>query len=203
MLRINLFSSIKIQFFTFRTFSRVYDVIRSTRGNIFIDIGSFEGGYVLFTYKNFKKIIAVEPSPDNLQILEKNIHLNNINNVEIVNKAVSLKRGRVKLYLADNPYNSSIVFESNRYVEVDAITLNELLLPYNTIDLIKIDVEGAELDVIKSGISQLHKVKKIVIEVRNQYESEIDNILIKEGFKKCVLEDRGHEKNILYYVGEQ
>ncbi|WP_229570376.1 FkbM family methyltransferase [Saccharolobus caldissimus] len=158
---------------------------------------------MLFTYKNFKKIIAVEPSPDNLQILEKNIHLNNINNVEIVNKAVSLKRGRVKLYLADNPYNSSIVFESNRYVEVDAITLNELLLPYNTIDLIKIDVEGAELDVIKSGISQLHKVKKIVIEVRNQYESEIDNILIKEGFKKCVLEDRGHEKNILYYVGEQ
>ncbi|QXJ28561.1 hypothetical protein J5U23_01430 [Saccharolobus shibatae B12] len=62
--------------------------------------------------------------------------------------------------------------------------MDELLSSYDLIDLIKIDVEGAELDVIKSGISQLHKVKKIVIEVRNQYESEIDSILIKEGFKK-------------------
>ncbi|GAA5418518.1 hypothetical protein Stok01_00460 [Sulfurisphaera tokodaii] len=80
--------------------------------------------------------------------------------------------------------------------------MDELLSPYDSIDLIKIDVEGAELDVIKSGINQLHKVKKIVMEVRNQYESEIDSTLIKEGFKKCILEDRGHEKNILYYVGE-
>ncbi|HII74430.1 FkbM family methyltransferase [Sulfurisphaera tokodaii] len=137
-----------------------------------------------------------------LRFLEKNIRVNNINNVKIVNKAVSSKRGRVKLYLADNPYNSSIVFNSNRYVEVETITLDELLSPYDSIDLIKIDVEGAELDVIKSGINQLHKVKKIVMEVRNQYESEIDSTLIKEGFKKCILEDRGHEKNILYYVGE-
>lgn len=62
------------------------------------------------------------------------------------------------------------------------------LEPYNALDLIKIDVKGAELDVIRSGANQLHKVKNVAIEVRNQYEDEIDKIL----------EDRGHEKNILY-----
>ena len=180
----------------------VYWVISSIRGEVFVDIGSFEGGYVLFTHNNFKEIVAVEPSPENLDVLKENLRLNGIRNVKVVNKAVSSLRDKIRLYLAENPYNSSTVFKTDRYVEVETITLDELLEPYNTVDLVKIDVEGAELDVIRSGANQLHKVKNVVVEVRNQYEDEIDKIFASLGFRKCVLEDRGNEKNILYYKGE-
>ena len=67
--------------------------------------------------------------------------------------------------------------------------------------MVKIDVEEAELDVIRSGANQLHKVKNVVVEERNQYEDEIDKIFTTLGFRKCVLEDRDHEK-VLYYKGE-
>ena len=54
---------------------------------------------------NFKEIIAIEPSPENLEVSKKNIRLNRIRNVKVVSKAVASLRNKIRLYLAENPYN--------------------------------------------------------------------------------------------------
>ena len=178
----------------------IFKYITSQHGKIFIDIGANQGGYSIFSFRNFETIIAVEPSLKARKILEKNIDINDIKNITIVPKAVTTILDTVKLFHAPNLVNYSIVNQSKDCDEVPTISLNDLLSPYNSIDLVKIDVEGAELDVIKSGLKYLNRVKSMVIEVRQRYEEEIVSLMKQLGFVCYVLDCRRDEdeKNLLF-----
>ena len=105
----------------------------------------------------------------------------------------------IKLYKSKSLINYSIVQQGNDYEEVDSITLDHLLLNLKHIELLKIDVEGAEMDVIKSGFNEINKVHFIIIEVRNIYFDEMIKTLGKIGFKYHILEERKiGEKNVLF-----
>ncbi|MGC8585797.1 MAG: FkbM family methyltransferase [Thermoplasmata archaeon] len=178
----------------------VFKYIISQHGKVFIDVGANQGGYSIHSFRNFEKIIAVEPSLKAQEILKKNIDINSIKNITIIPKAVTTLTGKVKLFHADDLVNYSIVNQSDVYEEVPTISLNDLLLPFDSVDLVKIDVEGAELDVINSGLKYLNRVKSLVIEVRHRYEGEIVSLMKKLGFRCYVLEWRKDldEKNLLF-----
>lgn len=130
-------------------------------GDTVIDIGAHIGRYTITSSKqvgNAGKVVAIEADPDNFEILKKNISLNNLTNVLPLNYAVFSTRTKIKLYeqSASAKYNSVMLTraaKTKNYVEVNADTLDSILKQngINQINWIKIDVEGAEFEVLKGS----------------------------------------------------
>jgi len=135
-------------------------------GDVVLDIGAYVG---MFTVKaslavgNKGKVVAIEPSPDNYAILIGNCV--SLDNVTLVQKAIMAKNGTGKLYYSKSAAANSLVVKWKKYIEVETITLDDLVaeLKLDRIDLIKIDAEGAELDVLKGAQKVLARGTRLVI----------------------------------------
>lgn len=93
---------------------------------VFVDVGASIGGYAMRAARNVQKAYAFEPDARNFSILEKNVCLNNLNNIDIRRAAVSDHVGRVNLHTNQYHGRSSIVGEGE-YVEVDCVSLDSVL----------------------------------------------------------------------------
>ena len=109
-------------------------------------------------------VVAVEPSPETFMLLKKNVE--SCPNIHLAKYAIMDKEGTEKLYYSKAAAaNSLILKRSDRYVEVSAITLDQLMdkLHLSRADFIKIDAEGAELNVLKGATETLRKGTRLVI----------------------------------------
>jgi FkbM family methyltransferase len=161
-------------------------------GDTVIDIGAHIGRYTITSSKhvgNTGKVVAIEADPENFEVLKKNIALNNLTNVLALNYAVFSTRTRMKLYeqSASAKYNSIMLAraaKTNNYVEVNADTLDNILEinEVNRVNWIKIDVEGAEFEVLKGATKTLsNENASLFIEIHN-------------------IEDPNHYHNIVNFV---
>ncbi|HEX6253144.1 MAG TPA: FkbM family methyltransferase, partial [Nitrososphaera sp.] len=158
-------------------------------GDTVIDIGAHIGRYTITSSKqvgNTGKVVAIEADPDNFQLLKRNIALNNLTNVLPLNYAVFSTRTRMKLYeqSASAKYNSLMLAraaKTKNYVEVEADTLDSILKlnRVNQVNWIKIDVEGAEFEVLKGSTKTLSSDNvSLFIEIHNIDDpSHYDNIV--------------------------
>jgi FkbM family methyltransferase len=167
----------------------IIELFHPKDGDIVVDVGAHMGRYTI-TSSNYVgpsgKVIAIEAHPYNFKILQRNIWLNRLTNVTAVNCAVYSAEARLKLYLPDedlgytmhhslmtnyliSKYSQSI---ERKYIEVEAYTLDKLLQKYgiDQVNWIKIDVEGAEYEVLKGakGILSENKQIAILIEVHGK-----------------------------------
>jgi FkbM family methyltransferase len=148
-------------------------------GDVVIDIGAHIGLYTIISSKqagNTGKVVAIEADPDNFELLKRNIALNNLTNVLPLNYAVFSTKTKIKLYeqSASAKYNSVMLTRANtkneNYAEVNADTLDNILKQngVNQVDWIKIDVEGAEFEVLKGSIETLSsKNMSLLVEIHN------------------------------------
>jgi FkbM family methyltransferase len=128
------------------------------------------------------KVIPIEADPKNFDMLNKNIKLNELSkeNVIALNYAANSIKLTVKLSISDKKTGQTIYSSiiSNRdptekFIEVNANTLDNLLhenkISAEQVNWIKIDVEGAELEVLKGATNVLSKSKDIslLIEIHN------------------------------------
>jgi len=104
--------------------------------------------YLAKRYPN-ARIIAVEPVPENYTRLLRNLEKNNITNVLAINKAVTADGRDVEIAgnINNNSGGSSIYVDGVSRV-VQSITLEEIAGDHDTIDLLKIDCEGAEYEIL-------------------------------------------------------
>jgi len=137
-------------------------------GMVFVDIGANIGYYSLMASKlvgSSGKVFSFEPWSRNRSILEENINLNNLSNITIIPKAVSNEEiDNVKIYL---PKNDNCGMPSLKKVNEEnytddfeitgTTTFQNFLNTYKPgrIDVIKIDVEGSELNVLKGMSASL------------------------------------------------
>ncbi len=152
------------------------------KNEIIFDIGSYVGLYSLVSSRlmNGKgKIFAIEPNPNSHYWLKNNIKLNDVKNVSTMQLALGKNKGHVRFYtFAGNPGVSTIKSAhlkgrgKNRIgttFKVPTTTFDELVdeLKLKRVNLVKIDVEGAELDVLEGAARSLKAgiVDKLVIEV--------------------------------------
>jgi len=152
-----------------RTLSLFKNLARKSK--IIVDVGAHIGKYTILADKLTKnKVIAIEPSKENFSILKKNLLLNKCKNTLAFNLAVTNKNKKVKLYTPDTSGHYTIrKIKSNSWELVSGVSLDYLLkrLKIEKVDLIKIDVEGAEADVIEGFMKYLisHKVDRLIIEI--------------------------------------
>jgi len=147
----------------------------------FVDVGAYIGSYSLRAAKVGEEVIAIEPNPESFAILMKNIKDNNFHNITAYN--IALWSSEEELILQLDQGSSTIYHDSNERpkVKVKAVPLDKLKL--KKINLLKIDVEGAEVEVLKGSTETLNRVDKIIIEVREWTKDTVDNILKNYKFK--------------------
>jgi len=176
--------------------------------NLVIDLGASEGYYTLKLKQNNPtcKVIVVEPNPLAFEVLEKNIKSNKLSDVILVNKAICKKNekmvfeivenvsaiGGKDLGIMDRPWLKK---EMVKKIKVDCITLNKLFQEYkiNKVDILKLDVEGMELEILKSSKNLLNKIQKIVVEWHSkEIRDELKKFLKNNGFKLVFEEKRNY-----------
>jgi FkbM family methyltransferase len=155
-------------------------------GSIFVDVGANIGYYTIIASKllgSKGKVYAVEPVPSTATILKINIKLNGCNNVIVIEGAAWSTKGRLILRIPGTNYGyASAVRLGSKSISVKAIPLDEVLGSVEYVDLIKIDVEGAEYEVLKGAKNTLLKTKCVVIELTRNVK-EVLEFLMNFGFK--------------------
>ena len=160
-----------------------------------LDIGANIGNHSIFFAKQFKYVYAFEPNPCTFEVLKINCnYAAEHKNVVPLNFALSDKEGSLPFHI--NPANmggSSIVDENKASIEV-SIEINAKILDHlnelkdASIALIKIDVEGHELNVLKGARAIILKNMPAIL--FEQHASEI-----VDGSSKVIkyLEEIGYE----------
>lgn len=142
-----------------------------------IDCGANIGLSVLFFKSIYPdaEIVAFEPDKNTYRILSENVNNFGFEKVTLVNKAIWSETTTLN-FESDGADGGKVTSSENAY-KVEAITLNPYV--YREVDLLKIDIEGAEVMVLKSIQKLLPKVKRMFIEFHsfNKNPQELDIIL--------------------------
>jgi len=152
-----------------------YDNINE--GEVIIDCGANIGEYSLLACKKVGptgKVIAIEPSQKIIEDLKKNFQLNNFKNFEILDVAVSNKKGFTTLYEHGISELSSLdpnLLEkpTTNKVHIQVETLDDIIFSrgLKMVNLLKIDIDGYEFEAILGCKNSFKdkKIKKILCEV--------------------------------------
>ena len=160
---------------------------------VIIDCGANTGLSVIYFKTIFPdaKITAFEPDVSIFKILHENLKNFGYADVELVNKAVWSENGSIR-FLASGGVGGRISNGNDlQSVEMRTARLSDLL--NKEVDFLKIDIEGAEFDVINDCKDKLDKVKHIFIEYHSEQSNEqkldeILKILKNSGFKYYIKE---------------
>ena len=148
---------------------------------VIYDCGANIGTSVLFFSKNYPKakIIAFEASPYIFSILKRNVEINKITNVTAHQNAVWIKDETLE-FGEEGADSGSIHSRADvKKVKVQALDFLKILENEKRIDLLKIDIEGAEMQLLPHISPIFHKVEKIFIEYHsfNDQEQKLDELL--------------------------
>lgn len=158
-------------------------------GNTVYDLGAHQGFLSVFAANrvgNAGKVYSFEPFPYNFSFLKENIQVNNITNVKTFQAAVSNKAGKIKfsnsIHDTANTYLSQSPTFSDSFLEVNAVSLDELIESKEITppDFIKIDVEGAEFDVLQGAQKLFSIYSPVVYPKHTTYTTRVltSNVLI-------------------------
>lgn len=157
------------------------------RGGVFLDLGANEGYFSVVASRLVGEagtVIAVEPQSRLQSIIQANLTANHCSNVRLVRCVLSGRTGTARLSLSPDMHTGeSTLFRQTRYIqpteEVPSFTLADFLAAVGIrgCDLAKIDIEGAEWDVLMPAASELRSgaLRHIAIEIHRP-------MLVKRGF---------------------
>ena len=154
-------------------------------GMNFIDIGANIGSYTLIASEQKKvNVYSFEAHPKTFKSLLDNIRINNRSNVKAFNLAVSNNEGEVFFsnytensvnHILTEKENNSIVVKCTR---IETIFEKDQIIP----DIVKIDVEGSEINVLLGFGKYLKDVKVFFIESTELTEKRISDMLCLNNF---------------------
>ncbi len=168
------------------------EIIEWAKPGVFLDIGCSEGCYLERMSKRATRVIAFEPLPTNINhIIEK--YLDHLPNIELHGVALWNTPGKMKFYL--NGRGSSTLatswqqapdlagYQHDKFIEVEAITLDSLNL--TDITVCKIDVERCEQYVLEGGAKTFTDNKMLMsLETHKGIDCErIEDLLHAYGYK--------------------
>ncbi len=136
------------------------------KGDIVVDIGAHIGYYTLIAAKSVGtkgKVYAFEPDKKNYTILLKNISSNGFKNIIPINKAITAKSGKLKLFINSKNTGDHRIYDSldNRnFVEIESVSLDDYF-KNKSLNFIKMDIQGSEVGALL-GASLILKNNKSI-----------------------------------------
>jgi FkbM family methyltransferase len=145
--------------------------------SVIIDIGSNIGNHAVYfgKIKNVKKMYLFEPNEDAFSVLKKNIQINGLNNItNLYDFALGSKNSKAEIDLDGSSLKNlgrTSIKESDKG-DIEIKKLDNIEITEDTVDLIKIDVEGFEIEVIKGALETINRYKPVIwVEAfENNYE---------------------------------
>lgn len=175
----------------------VYKFKCDSENPVIIDCGANWGLSVLYFKELYPSanIFAFEADPNIFNLLKMNIQSCNLYNVELINKAVWIDDSFLH-FSTDGGLGGSITnlgIKKTNGKNIEALRLKNFLTLFQKIDFLKIDIEGAEYDVIKDCSDVLANVSSLFIEYHSSPNSsqtldEILSIVKKAGFRYYIKE---------------
>ncbi len=159
-----------------------------------IDCGGFLGFYTIAISQFLGErgtIHVFEPNPHVLPVLARNVEMGVNSRAYIYPRALCSHSGQVKLYIGENPAVTSTIrdhveeFTNIRsIISVKCIKLSTALKYIGSISTIKLDVEGAELELLREAGNELRRAESLVVEVHRDLvdTSEVEKLLGDLGF---------------------
>jgi len=179
--------SFRIMYREYESFMQVW--LKPKRGNCLLDIGAHIGRYTLASAKAVGSegfVVSVEPHPVNYQILRRNIDLNGLKNVIAFNLAAWNKDGELKLFAGSaSGHHSLTTDQKHGCVRVKSRAMDRLCeeLRLNHVEWAKIDVEGAEWEVLRGLEETISKYRpKIITEVFYENIDRVKRFLKEHGY---------------------
>lgn len=164
----------------------------------FVDVGANVGRYSIMVANNLKgkgRLVAIEPAPEVFETLKKNVKLNKINNAILVNTACFSKNKVLKFYITKTLGQHSL-YGKGKNIKLKARKLDDILKEHkiNDVNLIKIDVEGAEFEVIKGASKTISGQKPMIIfeSLEEERADKIKKFLEKKGYKIHQISNRNY-----------
>jgi FkbM family methyltransferase len=168
-------------------------------GMTFVDVGANEGFYSVFAAKlvgELGQVIAIEPDPSMLERLKRNIILNGIQNISIVQCAVSSYSGVENLSIAEYGHEGitalgtcvpNPLVKTRKVIKTVVKPLDEILSErgIKNVHFVKIDAEGSEVHVLR-GAEQIIRASRPILqleindqalEAQNSSSEELINLL--------------------------
>jgi FkbM family methyltransferase len=171
---------------------------------LILDIGANQGFFSLKARRLFPqcKIIAIEPNPNEFEVLKKNIANNTIENIIIENIAIGKCTGQISMEIIPQvgsiggkkikiPERPWVKDEFIQTINATSLSIDDLFYKFSIehVDMVKIDVEGFELDILKKS-KVLSKIDKFAIEYHNQkLKKELINLLCNKNKFDFVYDD--------------
>lgn len=155
---------------------------------VFVDVGAHVGRWALRLAAKAGVVLAIEPNPDTAAVLKYNIALNSVKNVEVIELAAWDSRTRLTLDKPRAITSGSTRVAESETGEVDAAPLDDLLCDLGAIDLIKLDVEGADLHALRGMREALRRYQPVLfIEDHSIYgyydAADLDALLGELGYR--------------------
>jgi len=151
-----------------------------------IDIGAWCGTWSLSVEQFAKKIYCFEPHTVHYECLYRNTSMNE--KIVSYNQAIGNNDDYISLSVEDATQNTRVLKEKGK---IKISTLDSF--KFKDVDLIKIDVEGLEMEVIKGGLETISNTQYLMIELNNNSKkygsnnNEIETFLQKElGFRELI-----------------
>jgi len=159
-------------------FGLMYEMckVKVSKSSICIDVGAHYGFWTLKMADNCGLIVALEPAPNNFAILYNSIKSSKVKNVIALPLAAGETFCRSFIVKREGEYDemyhiSNVTIDVRESYPVRVVPLDKLLdfLSIKQVDVIKIDVEGSELDVLRGLKNRLSRrlVNFIVLEVHS------------------------------------
>lgn len=153
---------------------------RPQSGDTVVDAGAFIGRHTMAYAREVGpsgRVIAIEPHPENFRLLLRNVRQNGYRNVTCVRCALSDYSGEGRLAYDRETSTGALSPGKARSVAVRVRTLDDLLseLQVPQVDLMKVDVEGAELDLLRGATVTLGKGRQPQLIIENHDEPPGDD----------------------------
>ena len=159
----------------------------NVHGGAFIDIGANIGRYSIGLAENFNEVYAFEPVKETYRTLEKNIQLNGIKNVVALQIGLWSRVDEKEINIGLNSGKSSILlslpYSHIQKIKVDTGDNIVEALEIRNVSLVKIDAEGAEVEILYGIKELLHRESpRIIVEVKSMNHKNVLDILKKIGY---------------------
>lgn len=170
--------------------------LRTDNTPIIVDCGANIGLSVMYFKHTYPKatVIAFEPDPDIFEVLKYNVEVFNPSNVELHQKAIWKDESGIE-FLQEGGFSGRIPKEGDKKhtIKVPTARLKNILQNQDRIDLLKIDIEGAEYEVLMDVENDLEHVDNIFIE----YHSHVNEAQTLHEILNML-----HEKKFRYHIQE-
>jgi FkbM family methyltransferase len=140
---------------------------------VVVDAGAHVGLFSLLASAHARSVVSLEAHPENFALLMSNVEKNGATNVDARHCALWSDPGEITFFEGHRSGAGSVLGEHGRSFDVETETLDSIVASTGPVDLLKLDIEGAEFVVLdRATDATLAKISAVVAELHLQGQED-------------------------------